>query len=717
MSVNLFDTKFYRATNADLVGMSNAQAQAHFQKYGLNEGRQFSPFANLNFYRSSNSDLNNLSNKQLFEQLQNSGVAEGRKFSQFFDLNYYKAINGDLVTAGLNNEQLLEHFRDYGLEEGRFFSPTIESDYYRTSKPDLVAAGLNRRQSYEHFQLYGMQQGHLASPYFNAKVYLENNADLVKAFGEYNYGEAYNHFVRYGQQEGRFGSDYAGNSLSTARNLGTLSDHLTLTDFVGSTDTSDYYRFNWNTAGNISVFLNGLAAGTTLELLGSNGNVLQSSTNSGTTVGGITKGSITTNLAAGTYYVRVAPADVSGNALYANKDFYNLVLQPHDAPNTVTVAASNTALKSGADFVATGVNDEQMIEQALAAVSSKGGTVLLLDGTFNISDNIDITKDNITLSGVGWSTVLRTTDNTTFEDAGMLRSAFHTTEENIATPYFSRQHFKHMALNGNKANQISDVNSYANFGTYKDSSFEDIRAHDFGAYGFDPHENSDAVVPTIRLTLKNSLADRNGKDGVTIDNCVDSTIVGNISDSNVRHGYNIVTDTDDNIFLNNVATYNGGNGFVIQSGTELEKTSDGNKLIGNISKFNMGAGILNYLGSDTEIIGNVVSDNNLQGIRLRSVSDNTVRGNILLNNSQLENNRYDEISLDNNVTPLLTTKPVYSTNNSVTYNRIVNNKTVRARYAITERSTNENYNILAGNTFDGTLKGIRLQGANSKVLF
>lgn len=717
MSVNLFDAKFYRAANADLVHMNDAQAQAHFQSYGLNEGRQFSPFANINFYRSSNSDLNSLDNTQLFEHLQNNGVAEGRKFSQFFDLNYYKAINTDLVSVGLNNEQLLEHFRDYGLEEGRFFSPTFESDYYRTENPDLAAAGFNRRQSFEQFQLYGMQQGKLASPYFNAKVYLENNADLVTAFGEYNYGEAYNHFVRYGQFEGRFGSDYAGNSLSSARNLGTLGDHLTLTDFVGSTDTNDYYRFNWNRSGNISVFVNGLAAGTRLELLNGNGNVLQSSTNSGTTVGAITRGSITTNLSAGTYYVRVAPTEVSGNALYANKNFYNLVLQPHDAANTVTVAASNTALKSGADFVATGVNDEQIIEQAIASLGSRGGTVLLLDGTFNISDNVDITRDNITLSGVGWSTVLRTTDNTTFEDAGMLRSAFHTSEENIATPYFSQQHFKHIALDGNKANQISAVNSYANFGTYIDSSFEDVRAHDFGAYGFDPHENSDAVVPTIRLTLKNSLADHNGKDGITIDNLVDSTIVGNISDSNVRHGYNIVTDTDDNLFLNNVATYNGGNGFIIQSGTELERTSDGNKLIGNVSRFNTLAGILAYLGSDTQIIGNVVSDNNLQGIRLRSVTDNIVRGNLLLNNSQLEHNRYDEISLDNNATPLLTTEPVYSTNNSVTYNRIVNNKTIRARYAINERSTNENHNILAGNTFEGTFKGFRLQGADSVVLF
>lgn len=44
MAVNLFDANFYRAANADLAGVDDAQAFSHFQTYGLNEGRAFSAF-------------------------------------------------------------------------------------------------------------------------------------------------------------------------------------------------------------------------------------------------------------------------------------------------------------------------------------------------------------------------------------------------------------------------------------------------------------------------------------------------------------------------------------------------------------------------------------------------------------------------------------------------------------------------------------------------
>lgn len=706
MSVSLFDANFYRAANPDKVGLNNDQARSDFLNSGIQKGLKFSPFADLNFYRSSNSDLANLNNRQLFDHLENYGVAQGRKFSQFFDLGYYKANNSDL--GGLGNEQLLEHFRNTGLEAGKRFSAAFDINYYRDRQSDLAEAGEGRRQAYEHFQLYGVQQGLLSSANFNAKVYLANNPSVA---AEFDFAKAYDDYVLRGMQAGRPGSDYAGNTLSTARNLGTLSNSQTLTDFVGSTDTNDYYKFNWNTAGNISLFVNGLAAGTSLQLRDSNGTVLKSSTNSGTTTNGTTSGSITTNLGVGTYYVRVAPATITGNQVYANKDFYNLTLQPHQAPNTVTVAASNTALKTGANYVATGVKDQEVIERAIAAVGGKGGgTVVLLDGTFNISDNIDITYDNVTLSGVGWATKLRITNNTVLEDAGLLRSAFHTEAENIAKPDFFRQHFKSMVLDGNRTNQTSTTNSYANFGTYRDSSFEDVRAYNFGAYGFDPHENSAVGLPTVRLKMKYNLADRNGKDGITIDNCEDSFFIGNISDANTRHGFNIVTASRNNTFLSNVATNNGSNGFTIQSGSELERTSDGNKLIGNVSKFNQGAGIYNYLGKNVEIIDNVSADNGQHGIRLRSASSNSIRGNRLFNNSQLEADKYNEIYIDNDGS-------TFSTNNFVAFNRIVNNKTIRARYAITERSTGENFNILAGNTIEGTTRRIRLLGANSQLLF
>ena len=85
---NVFDANFYRAANSDLAGLNDAQALSHFQAYGLNEGRRFSPLVDLSFYRDSNPDLAKYNNSQLLNHLENYGVAEGRSFSPIVDLNY-----------------------------------------------------------------------------------------------------------------------------------------------------------------------------------------------------------------------------------------------------------------------------------------------------------------------------------------------------------------------------------------------------------------------------------------------------------------------------------------------------------------------------------------------------------------------------------------------------------------------------------------------------
>ncbi len=248
MSINLFDANFYRASNPDLVAAglkTDAQLLSHFQTYGLNEGREFSPFANLNFYRASNPDLASAgltTNNQLLQHLQNFGIAEGRQFSEFVDLNfylaanadvrqvfgsnkeqvfehlralgvnegrqvseffdidYYRSHNPDLVKAVLNSRQILEHFEIYGLKESRQFSPTFDLNYYRDVYPDLVVVSSNR-QLYQHFQLFGLDEGRQSSPSFNIGGYVAANADL-KASG-FNNHQSYMHYALYGQKEGR----------------------------------------------------------------------------------------------------------------------------------------------------------------------------------------------------------------------------------------------------------------------------------------------------------------------------------------------------------------------------------------------------------------------------------------------------------------------------------------------------------------------------------
>jgi len=73
--------------------------------------------------------------------------------------------------------------------------------------------------------------------------------------------------------------------------------------------------------------------------------------------------------------------------------------------STIIVAASNSRLKTRADYVCDGTADEVQINQAINALPSTGGEVHLLDGTFNTGSSI-IMRNSVTLSGLGDSTVI-----------------------------------------------------------------------------------------------------------------------------------------------------------------------------------------------------------------------------------------------------------------------------------------------------------------------
>jgi hypothetical protein len=181
--------------------------------------------------------------------------------------------------------------------------------------------------------------------------------------------------------------DNAGN-CSAPKDIGTLTNLVAFKDFVGSFDLEDCYKFTLGVSTPASMFLNGLSAGTQMQLLDSNNTVLQTSTNQGTTwtsstQSGTTGGSITRSLVAGTYYVRISPVVVTGNPLYKSRDgSYALNLIPHNAPKTVIVAANNTASVTGstapAHYTATGTKDQDVINQAIKFVGESGGGTVLL---------------------------------------------------------------------------------------------------------------------------------------------------------------------------------------------------------------------------------------------------------------------------------------------------------------------------------------------------
>lgn len=396
MGIDLFDANFYRAANPDLAtaGLTtDTQLLSHFQNSGIDEGRLFSPFANINFYRSSNPDLAAAglnTNRQALEHLQNNGVAEGRRFSPLVDINFYLTANPDVNQAfGGSRERALEHLRDSGVAEGRIFSPfigvedstsvdlTVEAsglNYYLAVNPDVNQAfGGNRNLALQHLELSGVAEGRSFSPFVDLSYYLSNNSDLNQAF-KGNRVQALEHLVNFGLTEGRrfspafdvnsyrnrypdlreagltnneqlfqhwvidgaliderSGTSDPGNSFGTALDLGSPALSATrFNDFVSSSDSRDYYRFTLNESRNIGIQLSGVNGDADLELLKANGTRFLETSVSGSTA----EAASYVSLNPGTYYIRVS-------GFNSNPSKYNLsvsILSSQDLGNTLNTA-------------------------------------------------------------------------------------------------------------------------------------------------------------------------------------------------------------------------------------------------------------------------------------------------------------------------------------------------------------------------------------------
>jgi hypothetical protein len=137
-------------------------------------------------------------------------------------------------------------------------------------------------------------------------------------------------------------ADNAGNTLATARAVGTLTATQSFSDWVGSVDIDDYYSFNVTTPSNVNLNLTGLSANVDLYLLDSSGTVISSSRY------GTISESITSQLSAGTYYAWVNR--------YSGDTTYSLSLNATATPVDNTLATARnvgtlTATQSFSDWV------------------------------------------------------------------------------------------------------------------------------------------------------------------------------------------------------------------------------------------------------------------------------------------------------------------------------------------------------------------------------
>ena len=84
-----------------------------------------------------------------------------------------------------------------------------------------------------------------------------------------------------------------------------------------------------------------------------------------------------------------------------------ILLLTMQAGASIIVAAKDSPGKKRADYTCDGKNDQAEIQKAIDALPASGGVVELLEGTFNFGNEVEITKNNVTIKGAGKSAVLK----------------------------------------------------------------------------------------------------------------------------------------------------------------------------------------------------------------------------------------------------------------------------------------------------------------------
>lgn len=274
---------------------------------------------------------------------------------------------------------------------------------------------------------------------------------------------------------------------------------------------------------------------------------------------------------------------------------------------TVVVAASDAKSTTGADFVSDGTDDHTTINNAISALPSGGGRVVLTEGTYDIGNSVtDQELTNVWLQGQGWGTRL------------ILQGS--TAENVIDFSGVTQATIRDLAIDGNAANQ-SDIGKDTQCGVFV-SDFNEVTVD--GCYIHDTgyaNVRAKAGAGADNIRIQNNRCDRTEFNTETASDNISTTSSGGAS-----------TYIDRQIITNNICLNAATHGIEIADGTRYVRLA-GNLVEGHARVSSSPAAGLNpHSGSNDEssyqaIIGNTVNGG-ADGIRA-SVSDSTILGNVV----------------------------------------------------------------------------------------
>ena len=316
---------------------------------------------------------------------------------------------------------------------------------------------------------------------------------------------------------------------------------------------------------------------------------------------------------------------------YPKTSYENIVGSPTMSRTARFVIGTSTAGWTAADcdYLCDGTADQAEINAAITALPATGGEVVILDGTYNITAKIDVTKDNVSIRGNGNATILKRMFNST-------------AYEGVIT------------LTSRSGCKIANLQVDGNGSSY-------TQIYNCGIHLYSSNSNTVAGSPC-----------NNNNYGIYLDaSSSNNTIAGNTYNNN-DEGIYLYSSSSSNTITGNTCNNN-------SYGIDLVVSSS-NTITGNTCN-NNDFGIYLYSSSNNTVTGNTCN-NNSSGIYLTNSSNNTSTGNTCIRGTGLAtdytasqhtiqlsgtNNSYNLIAMNNCMGKTVT-------DGGGTGNTLVNNK-------------------------------------------
>jgi parallel beta-helix repeat protein len=275
------------------------------------------------------------------------------------------------------------------------------------------------------------------------------------------------------------------------------------------------------------------------------------------------------------------------------------------------VVGTSTAgwTSSDCDYLCDGTEDQVEINNAITALPATGGEVVILDGTYNITAKIDITKDNVSIRGNGNATILKRMFNVT------------SAEGVITLTNRSGCKIANLQIDGNKTSYTNNNNH----GIYLSSSSNNTVTGNtcdnnkgYGIYLYNSSNNN---------TVTGNTCDNNNNHGIYLYNSSNNTLTSNTCDNN-SSGIYLNSSSNNNTVTGNTCDNN-------TYGIRLASSSNNNTVTGNTcirgtgltTDYTVSQHTIWLYGTDNSY--NLISNNNCMG---KAVTNEGGTGNTLVNN-------------------------------------------------------------------------------------